>query len=152
MPNSRKHSPAKAVRNRTAKTYWLPMPRREADIIVLQYRIALETIRSNRATQVEAQCVAHAVLLTNKLTGLGYGRLDAAFLEGVEEDTVAMLERGSASGEYWFREEGVAHLIDVINEHDRQLREVHLAALVACNERLKDVIHAMANAPEQQAH
>jgi hypothetical protein len=144
MSNTKRKPSDRVARNRTEKSYWLPLPRRDADIIVLQYRLALEAIRRQRATQVDAQCVAHAVLLTAMLTELGYGRLDSALLEGAEDDVLSMLEQGHASGDYSFREEGVQRLIEVINEHDRQLREVHLAAFVGCNERLRSCMESFA--------
>ncbi|KND55358.1 hypothetical protein BVER_03980c [Candidatus Burkholderia verschuerenii] len=146
MPNAKRRPSDRPPRNRTEKAYWLPLPRRDADLIILQYRLAVETIRRQRATQVEVQCVAHAVLLTAMLTELGYGRLDASLLEGAEDDVLTMLERGHASGDYSYREEGVQRLIEVINEHDRQLREVHVAALVGCNERLQACMESMAAA------
>jgi hypothetical protein len=140
MPNTKKKGVVKPACNRAAKVYWLPMPRRQAELIMLGYRIAIESFRDGHATQTEAQHVAQAVLLTNMLTQVGYGELDHALICNTEEDVLAMLERGGATGEWCMSDVGVARLTAVINEHDRQLREVHLAALIACNERLKGFI------------
>jgi hypothetical protein len=143
MPNSKKRAVVKPGCNRTARVYWLPMPRRQAELIVLQYRIAIEAFRNAHATQMEAQHVAQAVLLTNMLTQVGYGRLDHALICNTEEDVLAMLERGGETGEWMLSDVSLSRLTAVINEHDRQLHEVHLAALIECNERLKGFIDSI---------
>ncbi|WP_277187762.1 Fis family transcriptional regulator [Caballeronia sp. BR00000012568055] len=147
MPNARKKAAARPACNRTAKVYWLPMPRRQAESIVLQYRIAIEAFRNAHATQMEAQHLAQAVLLTNMLTQVGYGRLEHALICTTEEDVLAMLERGGETGEWTLSDVSLARLTAVINEHDRQLHEVHLAALIECNERLKGFIHNVVQGP-----
>jgi hypothetical protein len=133
----------KSGRQRNAKVYWLPMPRREAEIIVMQYRLAIENLRRGRAGQIEAQCLAQAVLLANMLTGMGYGKLEPSVIREVLEDLLAMLEHGGATGEWRFPDSGLARLVIVVNEHDRQLREVHLAAFVDCNERLQGMVDSV---------
>jgi hypothetical protein len=140
--NNRKRAAARPMRNRTAKLYWLPMPKRDSDSVILQYRLALEAVRTGRAGKLEIQVLAHAVLLTGMLTELGYGKLDAALIREVEIDVVAMLEHGANTGEWRVPPQRLPCLMEIINEHDRQMREVHLAALVACNERLGEWIAA----------
>jgi hypothetical protein len=147
MPNLKRKGAARPPRARAAKMYWLPMPRRQAELIVLQYRIALESLRSGRAGQSEAQCIAQAVLLTSMLTQIGYGQLEVTFIRETEEDVLAMLERGGETGAWHFPAAGLPRLIEVINEHDRQLREVRLAALIACNERLRGFTDSILSKP-----
>jgi hypothetical protein len=145
-------SPRKKMPARNAKVYWLPMPRRQAEVMVLQYRIAAESFRGGRAGLMEAQCIAQAVLLANMLTQVGYGKLDPSFVSDVEEHVLAMLERGGDTGHWTYPEANMPCLIAVINEHDRQLREVHLAALIACNERLAGFIDKITRTPATHAN
>jgi hypothetical protein len=126
---------AATTRNRAAKAYWLPLPQRDAQTIILQYRLALEAIRRDEASRTDAQCIAQAVLLTRLLTEVGYGKLDASVIRDTEEDVLAMLDLGASSGFWRYPATGFARLTQVVNEHDRQLREVNLSALIACNEK-----------------
>ena len=133
--------------DRGSKKYWLPMPRRNSQSIILQCRIALEALRHDRGSLIEAQCLAHAVILTSMLSQQGFGKLDPAVIEGAEEDILAMLERGGSTGEWHFPPAGFARLVDVVNEHDRQLREVRLSALIVCNDRLQGFIESIMRNP-----
>jgi hypothetical protein len=135
---------AATTRNRAAKAYWLPLPRRDAQTIILQYRLALEAIRRDEASRTDAQCIAQAVLLTRLLTEVGYGKLDETIIRDTEEDVLAMLDLGASSGIWRYPATGFARLTQVVNEHDRQLREVNLSALIACNERLRGFIETAA--------
>jgi hypothetical protein len=135
---------AATTRNRAAKAYWLPLPRRDAQTIILQYRLALEAIRRDEASRTDAQCIAQAVLLTRLLTEVGYGKLDETIIRDTEEDVLAMLDLGASSGIWRYPATGFARLTQVVNEHDRQLREVNLSALIACNEKLRGFIDTAA--------
>jgi hypothetical protein len=146
LKTKHRNSAAAATRNRAEKAYWLPIPRRDAQTIILQYRLALENIRRDRASQVEAQCIAQAVLLTRLLSEIGYGKLDASVIRDTEEDVLAMLDLGASAGIWRYPATGITRLTQVVNEHDRQLREVNLSALIACNERLRGFIETAAKA------
>ncbi|KMZ11377.1 hypothetical protein BHUM_06130c [Candidatus Burkholderia humilis] len=146
LKKTNKNAAASTTRNRAAKAYWLPIPKRDAQTIILQYRLALETIRRDKASQVEAQCIAQAVLLTRLLSETGHGKLDAEILRDTEEDVLAMLDLGARSGIWRYPATGIARLTQVVNEHDRQLHEVNLSALIACNERLRGFIETAAKA------
>jgi hypothetical protein len=139
MPNSgKKHGDAS--RTRTAKLYWLPMPRREADTVILQCRLAMEAIRYGRASDADAGCILHAVMLTGMLTELGYGKLDQNTIGAARDDLLDMFDVAAADRRWEFSKECLKRLIDVVNEHDRQLRETRLEALIACDERLRGFI------------
>ena len=53
--------------------------------------------------------------------------LELAFVRQVEEAVLAILDAGKATGEWHFREAFVESLTAIVNEYDRQLREVRLA-------------------------
>ncbi|SAL83311.1 Fis family transcriptional regulator [Caballeronia arvi] len=120
------------------------MPQRDADTVILQYRLALEVIRKGGASQTEAQCIAHAVLLTRLLSEVGHGLLDPEIILEAEEGMLAMLDAGAQTGEWRISETKLPGLTAIVNEHDRQLREVRLADIIACNERLERFIAATA--------
>ncbi|AET91831.1 transcriptional regulator, fis family [Burkholderia sp. YI23] len=151
MPHSRKKKCAKSSRPRAARAYWLPMPQSDADTIILQCRLALEVIRKGDASQTDAQCIAHAVLLTRLLSETGYGRLDPDIILEAEEDMLSMLEGGAQTGQWRIPEASLPALTAIVNEHDRQLREVRLADVIACNERLEKFIAEAVRAQQPDA-
>ncbi|WP_321799864.1 Fis family transcriptional regulator [Caballeronia sp. J97] len=152
MPNTKIRRLAKASRDRNAKIYWLPMPRGEADKVILQCRVALESIRNERAGLTEVQSIAQAVLLTGLLTESGFGKLDAALLDEVEGEMLGLLDRGLSTGDWRLPAAATSRLIAVINEHDRQLREVRLSAVIECNEHLGRFLATLMRPDEEPAH
>ncbi|SAK67729.1 Fis family transcriptional regulator [Caballeronia fortuita] len=151
MQNAKIRRLPRTSRDRNARLYWLPMPRGEADKVILQCRIALESIRLQRAGLIEAQCIAQAVLLTGLLTEAGFGSLDAEILDDVEGNVLGLLNRGLTSGDWCLPEAVLPRLIVVINEHDRQLREVRLSAVIECNEHLERFIATLARSDKPPA-
>jgi hypothetical protein len=116
------------------------MPRQEADALCLRARVALEAVRVGRAARQETTVVAHTVLLTSFLTEAGHGMLELSFVRQVEEAVLAILDAGKATGEWHFSEAFVESLTTIVNEYDRQLREVRLAKVLAASERLDRMI------------
>ncbi|SAK86165.1 hypothetical protein AWB75_05794 [Caballeronia catudaia] len=127
------------------------MPRHDADTVILQCRLALEVMRQGGASRTEAQCIAHAVLLTRLLSEVGHGLLDPDIIREAEEGMLAMLDAGAQTGEWRLSEARLPGLMAIVNEHDRQLREVRLADIIACNERLERFIAATTQAPDSKA-
>jgi hypothetical protein len=141
MATRKKKDPrASAPRKRVAKAFLLPMPRAQADAMSLQSRIALETVRRQKAGRHEATCMAQVVMLTSFLTEAGHGRIDLPSIRGVETEVLALLQRGVATGDWSIPEALVESLTAIVNENDRQLREVRLAAVVDATERLDRVL------------
>ncbi|TCK32620.1 hypothetical protein B0G84_8438 [Paraburkholderia sp. BL8N3] len=145
MSRTKKRKPAGANRTqtRTAKAFLLPMHRRDADAMSLQFRVALENVRRQRAGRQEATCLAQVVLLTSFLTEEGHGEIDLHYIREVENDVLAMLDHGEATGEWEFPQAMLDPLTAIVNEHDRQLREVRLAAVAAATERLDRLVGSL---------
>jgi hypothetical protein len=139
MPTTKKRKPAKRPRT-NSKTQFLPMPQRDSDAMCLQSRLAFEGMRGQRATSREVKTVAQAVLLTSFMTEAGHGLLDLSFVKEVEREVLALLDRGKATGDWTVPETLLEPLPSVINEHDRQLREVRLGVVKAAVERLERMI------------
>ncbi|SAL79686.1 Fis family transcriptional regulator [Caballeronia telluris] len=116
------------------------MPRRDADAMCLQSRLAFEAMRGQRSTSREVKTVAQAVLLTSFITEAGHGLLDLSLVKEAERRILALLDRGAASGDWTVPEAMLDLLPSVINEHDRQLREVRLGVVTAAVERLERMI------------
>nr|WP_132459038.1 Fis family transcriptional regulator [Paraburkholderia sp. BL8N3] len=119
------------------------MPRRDADAMSLQFRIALENVRRRRSGRREATCLAQVVLLTSFLTEKGHGEIDLPYIRAVENDVLAILDHGESTGEWEFPQAMLDPLTAVVNEHDRQLRDVHLAAIAEATERLGRLIRSL---------
>ncbi|MDN7176981.1 hypothetical protein M0D69_02890 [Caballeronia sp. SEWSISQ10-4 2] len=105
-------------------------------------RLALETIRSGAGDRASAHCMAQVTLLTGFLTQAGHGLLETKFLDSVERQVSDPLNHGRDSGEWLFPKPLVEALTVVVNEHDRQLRETRLQAIVEASQRLDKLIRS----------
>lgn len=139
MPSTKKRKTANRPR-KNSKMQFLPMPRRDSDAMCLQSRLAFEAMRGRRAASSEVKTVAQAVLLTSFITEAGHGLLELSFVKEVERGILALLDHGAASGDWTVPEELLDLLPSVINEHDRQLREVRLGVVATAVERLERMI------------
>jgi len=119
-----------------------PMPQQDADGLCLQTRLALEAARSRRAASREMTVLAQAVLLTSFLTESGHGLLPLSWIRQVEEAVACGTGRGKKTGEWNVDETIIKSLTVIVNEHDRQLREVRFSEVVAATERLDKMIVA----------
>ncbi|WP_143328094.1 transcriptional regulator fis family protein [Caballeronia pedi] len=142
MPVSKKRKAPKRTARVLSKRYLLPMPRQDADGLCLQTRLALEAARSRRAASREMTVLAQAVLLTSFLTESGHGLLALSWVRQVEEAVLAVLDEGKKTGEWNVDETIIKSLTVIVNEHDRQLREVRFSEVVAATERLDKMIVA----------
>lgn len=124
------------------KALFLPMDRSTVGEISLHVRLVLETIRQGRGDRASAHCMAQVTLLTGFLTQAGHGELEAGFLDNVELQVSALLDTGRDSGEWFFPGSLIDSLTVVVNEHDRQLRETRLQAIVEANNRLDKLIRS----------
>ena len=63
-----------------------------------------------------------------------------SFVKEVERGVLALLDRGAATGDWNVPDTLLEPLPSVINEHDRQLREVRLGVVTTAVERLERMI------------
>jgi hypothetical protein len=139
MSHARKDSQrhAKTDASRRAKALQLPMPRRDADALALQYRLALQAVRDGRAGRREAVAMAHVVLFTLFLSEDGQALLDLKDIREVEGALAEVLNHGELTGVWRFPSTLLEALTQIVNEHDRQLREVRLSYIAAATHRLE---------------
>lgn len=142
MPVSKKRKSPNRTARVPSKRYLLPMPRQDADGLCLQTRLALEAARSGRAATREMTVLAQAVLLTSFLTESGHGLLPLSWVHHVEKAVLAVLDTGKNTGDWNVDEAIIESLTVIVNEHDRQLREVRFSEVVAATERLDKMIVA----------
>jgi hypothetical protein len=140
MPVSKKRRSPKPPARVQSKRLLLPMPRHDADALSLPPRIALESARGGRAGSHETTVLAHTVLLTSFLTEAGHGVLDLSFVRQAEEAVLAIIDAGKASGDWHFSEAIIESLTTVVNEYDRQMREVRFGQVLAATRRLDRMI------------
>jgi hypothetical protein len=112
------------------------MPRREADALALQYRLAFEAVKHHRGGRREAVALAHVVLFTLFLTEAGHGLLDLSTIREAETGLARVLNDGESTGQWQFPEALIQLLKPIVNEHDRQLREVRLSEIASATKRL----------------
>jgi hypothetical protein len=134
-------------KSRHRKALFLPMDTAAVSDISLQFRLALETIRQGHGDRASAHCMAQVVLLAGFLTEAGHGALEKEFLHSIERQISSLLDHGRDSGEWVFPVALVEELTIVVNEHDRQLRETRLQAIVEASQRLDKLIR---NSPADQ--
>ena len=127
---------------RRPKALFLPMPRADADKVILQHRTALEAVRRGHADAALTRRLFTAILLTRFLTEDGHGILDLNTLDEAEQMLTAALENGDERGDWNFPPALIDLLSAVVNEHDRQLRETRLQAVVRASERLDRLIES----------
>jgi hypothetical protein len=136
----KQRQPRKMQHARGSKALLLPMPRADAEAMALQVRLSFEAVRNQRGSRADAICMAQSVLLTSFLTEKGHGLLDLEAIRKVEVDVLAELDRNGVGNGWNFPDQLLQPLLDVVNEHDRQLREVRFGAIVDALERLDRLI------------
>jgi hypothetical protein len=137
MPGKKSRAAAAGLsqRHRT-KTLFLPMPRADADTLILHYRIALEAAKCGHADAALIRRLFTMVLLTRFLTEAGHGLLERAALEEGESVLVEIADRGAETEDWTCSRAAIELLVRITNEHDRQIRETRLEVLIDASNRL----------------
>jgi hypothetical protein len=104
--------------------------------LMIPVRLALEAARTGRAVQHNAFYLMQCTTLTKLVTESGFGTLEIALLEKTQAELLEVLEHGETTGEWTFKADLIADLMQVVNEHDRQLRETRLQVISAACEAL----------------
>jgi 2C-methyl-D-erythritol 2,4-cyclodiphosphate synthase len=133
----RKASSGLAKRSRQNGLLYMPLDTASANQISLRFRTALEMARTGRADSSTAQCLAQATLLTGFVSDAGFGQIDSDTCGDAETGLVALIERGHRSGDWTFSADLLESLTAVVNEHDRQLLEVRMCAIIEATDRLR---------------
>ncbi len=138
MSQSRKrksHTP-KGIQGRRQKALFLPMPREDAERLMLRTRMTLERVRNGEADRVLLNSLAQVVLFANFVTVAGYGTLERSFVDGVEHQLGLVLLTADQTGEWHIPPQLVEALTQIVNEYDRQLRETRLEVIANATEQL----------------
>ncbi|CAN7310158.1 MULTISPECIES: hypothetical protein [unclassified Caballeronia] len=147
MPASREKTkrPSLATQSRRKRILFLPMERTAADQLSLQFHIALETLRRGQGDSTTAQCLVQVILLTGFLEEAGFGQIEREVLDRGERALSALIQRGKATGDWLIDDLAIDNLTIIVNEHDRQLRETRLQAVVHASERFNRLIEKRKN-------
>ncbi len=128
--------------NRSSKTLHLPLDKMLADRLSLRFRLALEGARQGRADVAAAHCLLEITLLTGFLKEDGYSTIEQAVIDHAELSLYEVLENKQIDESCYFDEQTLHNLTIVVNEHDRQLRELRLIALSKAVGRLNSLLNA----------
>lgn len=119
-----------------SKVMLLPMPQKDADEMGLQSRLAFEAVLHGKASRRDVLGVVQATLLTGFITEAGHGLLELGFIRQVEDEVLSILHSGEKDATWEFSEALLTSLRQIINEHDRQLRETRLGIVIAAVQKL----------------
>ncbi|MPW11691.1 hypothetical protein GCT19_41040 [Paraburkholderia sp. CNPSo 3155] len=137
MPVSKKNvSSRRAMQSRQSKRLFLPPARETTEKVMLRCRMALESIRRDEGNRAAGDLMASTLLLTIFLTEAGHGLLSVSLLKETERMLFDALHTGTQTGVWVFAEPLKHNLVTVVNEHDRQLRETRLQAVIEASVRL----------------
>lgn len=126
--------------NRSSKTLHLPLDKTLADKLSLRFRLALESARQGRADVPAAHCLLEVTLLTGFLKEDGHSAIEQAIIDHAELSLYEILE-GKRIVEGCECDEKTLHdLTIVVNEHDRQLRELRLMEFSKAVARLEQLL------------
>jgi hypothetical protein len=127
---------AQASRARAAKTWLLPMPACEADLLATHYRCALELMRTGRGYLEAAQTLTEMLLLTGFLVDAGYGEMSDEERVMAEQAISTVFDAGNSTGEWRLDEPSFVRFAGIANLHDAQLHAAPVSALAVASDRL----------------
>jgi hypothetical protein len=123
------------TRKRLSKTDLLPLPKKIADVLSLEYHLLLESLRAGVAHVDSLRIILRVGLATTILSREGYGNLEHSF-DVLEAAALHSFERGLAKGEYRFDQPAFSLFADVLTVHDRQIARAPVSVIA----RLADEI------------
>lgn len=126
--------------NRSSKTLHLPLDKMLADKLSLRFRLALEDARQGRADVAAAHCLLEVTLLTGFLKEDGHSTIEQAVIDHAELSLYEILEDKRFDDPCEFDDQTLHDLTIVVNEHERQLRELRLTALYKAVARLEQLL------------
>ncbi|WP_250463222.1 hypothetical protein [Caballeronia sp. GAFFF2] len=138
MPKSKSRKPIRSVAKaaRHKKVLYLPLDRDSVAQIAVQVRMALEVARAGQGDAATLRCLAQAVALTGLIAAAGHGEIEEEALQAAEAALFGTLS--SADLNSWGLDAGeLSAITDVVNEHDRQLRETRLDVVVRAFEKIE---------------
>jgi hypothetical protein len=141
MPASAKHKKkSAAIQSRHRKVFYLPLERPLANQVILQFRMAIEVVRSGHADKAAARKLLQVTLLTGFINEAGFGMIEQSIIDRTERALSEAFTRNRETGEWLFGPELIDDLTAIVNEHDRQLRETRLQVVAEASERLDRLI------------
>lgn len=143
MPASKKRpskTQAKGGLTKTARQnplLYLALDTASADRISIKFHAALEVARRGSADVVTARSLSHAVLLVDLIADTEGGNVSRETLDQAEAGLAELIKKGHESDDWTFPENLLSIVTNLVNEHDRQLRECRMSVIVAATERLE---------------
>jgi len=126
--------------NRSSKALQLPLDEMLANKLSLRFRLALEGARQGRADLAAANCLLEVTLLTGFLKEDGHSTIEQGVIDHAELSLYEILQDKRIDDACQFDEQTLHNLTIVVNEHDRQLRELRLMALSKAVARLEQLL------------
>jgi hypothetical protein len=123
------------TRKRLSKTDLLPLPKKIADVLSLEYHLLLESLRAGVAHVDSLRIILRVGLATTMLSREGYGDLKYSF-DVLEAAALHSFEQGLAKGEFGFDQPAFSLFADVLTVHDRQIARAPVSVIA----RLADEI------------
>ena len=106
-PRKRKVHTRQGIQGRRPRAFFLPMPREDADVLILRTRMMLERVRNGEVDRALVANLGQVVLLVNFVIAAGYGALEPSLVDDVEQQLGLVLLRADQTGE-WLVPPGLA--------------------------------------------
>jgi len=144
MLDSKKTTLAKSYPRleRNNKKLHLPLDHALADRLCLRFRLALEAAIQGRADLTTTQCLLEVTLLTSFVGEDGFSLIDEQITDDAETALYQSLERATNTRNIVLNAKTLENLTIIVNEHDRQLRELRLEVLLKASARLERLIQS----------
>jgi hypothetical protein len=109
MPASAKHKKKSvAIQSRHRKLFYLPLERALADQVILQFRMAIEVVRSGHADKAAARKLLQVTLVTGFINEAGFGMIEQSIIvdhkvktTGFSRSALAAKIRRTSGGAGW---------------------------------------------------
>ncbi|MEX3614748.1 MAG: hypothetical protein VB141_13570 [Burkholderia gladioli] len=116
---------------------YLPLDTASADRISIKFHAALEVARRGSADVATARSLAHAALLVDLIADSERSDISRETLDLAKAGLAELIKKGHESDDWMFPDDLLSIITDLVNEHDRQLRECRMSVIVAATERLE---------------
>ncbi|WLE64175.1 Fis family transcriptional regulator (plasmid) [Burkholderia plantarii] len=126
-----------AALSRLHKRTLLPLPQKAVDAMALEYHAALAALASGQGSRHGVELLQQLVVIARFIGETSSTRLDPALLEQLTAALQAVLERGTATGEWLIDAADRALCAALVIEHERQLRVIPIGSLEKAVDRAK---------------
>jgi len=127
---------------RNNKKLHLPLDHVSADRLSLRFRLALERTLQGQADLAAMQCLLEVTLLTSFLGEDGFSLIKEQITDNAEVALYQILGSPTPHQNFVLTAKALEDLTIIVNEHDRQLREIRLEVLLKATARLEKLVQS----------